>query len=265
MIAPRKRFGQHFLNDQIVIDKIIAHFTPTSNEHVVEIGPGQGALTLPLLKRIGTLEAVELDRDLIESLKERARTIGDLQVHSADALSFDFASLKQDERLLRIIGNLPYNISTPLLFHLLDHHDIIQDMVVMLQKEVADRLAAKANSQAYGRLSVMMQYHCKVELLFDVAPHSFYPPPKVQSSIVRLTPYREYPHVAKNYDLFAEIVKHAFGQRRKTLRNSLSKIIDATTWEKIKTVSQTQRPEAITVKDFVDLSNIVYDSKKNQK
>lgn len=254
MRIPRKYFGQHFLCDKAIIQRIIASFAPKSEEHLIEIGPGQGALTVPILKQVKHLEAVELDRDLIPVLQERARNSGELVVYSADALKFDFASVKKDDRLLRVFGNLPYNISTPLIFHLLGYSSIISDMLFMLQKEVAARLAAKAGTEHYGRLSVMAQYQCQVDLLFDVPADAFYPPPQVTSSIVRLIPYREYPCRANDYELFASIVKQAFGQRRKTLRNSLKEMINDNVWAYIQ-IHSNLRPENLTVKNFVEISN----------
>lgn len=254
MHTPRKRFGQHFLCDQSVVQRIVSAINPKPADFLVEIGPGQGALTLPVIKLARRLDVVEFDRDLIPELEARVALRGDLVIHQADALEFDFASLHRANRLLRVFGNLPYNISTPLLFHLLTFAPIISDMVFMLQKEVAERLAAPADTEDYGRLSVMMQYHCDVELLFDVPPSAFFPPPKVQSSIVRLLPYTELPHTAKNYEVFESVVKHAFGQRRKTLRNSLKQLVDAESWERMP-VRSDLRAEDLTVKDFVAISN----------
>jgi 16S rRNA (adenine1518-N6/adenine1519-N6)-dimethyltransferase len=256
MPTPRKRFGQHFLCDQAIIQRIVATLAPAASLHLVEIGPGQGALTIPVLKQTKQLEVIELDRDLIPVLKERAAKLGALTVHEADVLAFDLASIKKDERLLHVFGNLPYNISTPLIFHLLDYANIIADMLFMLQKEVAERLAAKPRDEQYGRLSVMVQYYCQVDLLFDVPPEAFFPPPQVQSSIVRLIPYREPPHLAINFETFANIVKQAFGQRRKTLRNSLKKTVSAEQWEQLK-INPTMRPEDLSVNDFVNISNLV--------
>lgn len=254
--TPRKRFGQHFLCDQGIIQRIVAAIQPKSNEHLIEIGPGQGAITVPILKQVKQLEAVELDRDLIPELERRTENIGDLIVYYSDALEFDFASVKNDERKLRVFGNLPYNISTPLIFHLLEYTGIISDMVFMLQKEVARRIAAKPDSDDYGRLSVMVQYHCDVELLFDVPPDAFYPPPQVISSILQLKPHEQYPYRANNEALFADIVKHAFGQRRKTLRNSLKGIIDDDVWANVG-IHSDLRPEDLSVKDFVEIANAV--------
>ena len=255
MHLPRKRFGQHFLHDAAIIHRIITALAPHAHEHLVEIGPGQGALTVPVLQIVKELEAVELDRDLIPELQKRCRE-GTLHIHSADALTFDFAQLKKDERLLRVFGNLPYNISTPLIFHLLLFTPLIANMLFMLQKEVAARLAAKTNTHDYSRLSVMVQYHCQVELLFDVPPSAFYPPPKVTSSIVQLVPFQTYPYLASNYALFSSVVKQAFNQRRKTLRNSLKSCMDDEKWERV-SISSDKRPENCTVKDFVDIANVL--------
>jgi 16S rRNA (adenine1518-N6/adenine1519-N6)-dimethyltransferase len=175
-------------------------------------------------------------------------------VYSADALQFDFSRLKHDDRMLRIVGNLPYNISTPLIFHLLTFAGITTDMLFMLQKEVAMRLGAKPSTEDYGRLSVMAQYHCEVEVLFDVPPTAFYPPPQVQSSIVRLLPYKHYPYLAHDYALFENIVKQAFGQRRKTLRNSLKKMVNDEIWSRL-SIHSDLRAENLSVQDFVEISN----------
>lgn len=254
MHIPRKRFGQHFLSDQAIIQRIIASLHPKPQDHIIEIGPGQGALTLPLLKQTKILEVVELDRDLIPELERRTDHIGKLIIHSADALTFDFASLKTDERKLRICGNLPYNISTPLIFHLLEFAPIVTDMLFMLQKEVALRLAAKPGTDDYGRLSVMAQYYCQADLLFDVPPEAFFPPPKVQSSIIRLLPFAELPFIAGNPALFADVVKHAFGQRRKTLRNSLKSMVDDDVWAKVQ-IEPSMRAENLSVQQFVAIAN----------
>lgn len=251
---PRKRFGQHFLCDQSVIQRIVAALNPRPNDHLIEIGPGQGALTLPVLKQHKFLEVIELDRDLIPELNNRVRHAGELKVYEADVLAFDFNTVKSDTRLLRIFGNLPYNISTPLIFHLLTFVPIIADMTFMLQKEVAERLAAAPSTEHYGRLSVMVQYECQVDLLFNVGPEAFYPPPQVQSSIVRLVPNRTDKLVANDYDLFATIVKQAFGQRRKTLRNSLKNLVSDEVLAKAN-IESNLRPENLSVADFVAISN----------
>ncbi|WP_455212070.1 16S rRNA (adenine(1518)-N(6)/adenine(1519)-N(6))-dimethyltransferase RsmA, partial [Kaarinaea lacus] len=216
---PRKRFGQHFLKDFTVVQHIIAAINPRNNEHIVEIGPGLGVLTERLLPLVAKLDAVELDRDLIPKLQATYLPLGNFAIHSADALKFDFCALAVGEDKLRIVGNLPYNISTPLIFHLIDQMKCIHDMHFMLQKEVVDRLAAQPNSGDYGKLSVMIQYHCAVQSLFNVPPDAFSPPPKVDSSIVRLTPHVTPPVHIKDLAVFEKLVSTAFAQRRKTLRN----------------------------------------------
>jgi 16S rRNA (adenine1518-N6/adenine1519-N6)-dimethyltransferase len=219
---PRKRFSQNFLRDEGVIFNIVAAIGPHSDEHLVEIGPGQGALTRFLLAECLRLDVVELDRDLVELLTRKFAGCDNLYIHSGDALRFDFCSLSQGERL-RIVGNLPYNISTPLLFRLFEQADCIKDMYFMLQKEVVERLCAKPGDKSYGRLSIMAQYHCRMESLMDVYPESFYPRPKVLSSVVLLVP-----HAERLVDIppqaLDRVVVAAFGQRRKTLRNSLGNL-----------------------------------------
>lgn len=253
MHTARKRFGQHFLHDKQIIQRLVDVIAPLPSDHLVEIGPGQGALTVPVLKMAGTLDAIELDRDLIPALKSRCADKGHLIVHEADALAFDFATLVQDKKL-RIIGNLPYNISTPLIFHLLTFASHIVDMHFMLQKEVVDRIAATPNDEAYGRLSIMVQYHCQVTSLFDISPHAFYPPPQVNSSVVRLVPLPEIPFRAMDYPHFEMIVREAFSHRRKTLRNALKNIMFDEDWETI-SIDSHLRPEELGVEDYVKISN----------
>lgn len=250
----RKRFGQHFLHDKQIIQRIIDRIAPQENQHIVEIGPGQGALTVPILKKIGKLDVVEIDRDLIPPLKSRCADKGTLIVHEADALEFDFSSLAKSNQPIRVIGNLPYNISTPLIFHLLEYANDILDMHFMLQKEVVERLAAQPGTHAYGRLSVMIQYHCQVISLFNVSADAFYPPPQVESSVVRLIPYTEISHFARNYQYFSLLVREAFSHRRKTLRNSLKELISDADWETI-AVDSHLRPEQLAVEDYVNISN----------
>lgn len=223
---PRKRFGQNFLHDPSVIQKIVAAINPQPGQDIIEIGPGQGAITLPLLAACGRLQAVELDRDLLSPLQQAAANLGELTLHNRDALRTDFCALRPGEPRLRVVGNLPYNISTPLLFHLLEQAECVEDMHFMLQKEVVERMAASPGSDAYGRLSVMLQYRCRVTPLFAIGPGAFRPPPKVESAFVRLLPYRALPIQVSDEAMFARIVKQAFGQRRKTLRNTLKGMLD---------------------------------------
>lgn len=222
----KKRFGQHFLHDARVIERIVRAIDPQPGDTLVEIGPGLGALSRPLLERAGHLHVVELDRDVIPALRDLCAGHGELVVHQADALEFDFAALAPAEGRLRVVGNLPYNVSTPLLFHLLDQRHAIHDMLFMLQREVVERMAAKPGSEAYGRLSVMLAAYTGVEPLFRVGPGAFRPPPKVDSAIVRLTPWREPPFAIPDPRRFAALVAAAFSQRRKTLRNALRALVD---------------------------------------
>ena len=221
----RKRFGQHFLHDRSVLDRIVAAIDPQPDDRVIEIGPGLGALTIPLLARVRRMEAIELDRDVIPRLAENAGAHGELLIHAADVLTFDFRALAGSGAKLRICGNLPYNISTPLLFHLLDAQDAILDMHFMLQKEVVARMAAAPGSKAYGRLTVMLAVHCRSEHLFTVGPGSFRPPPQVDSAVVRVVPHTAPPFTVADPARFAAVVAAAFGQRRKTLRNSVAGLV----------------------------------------
>ena len=222
----RKRFGQNFLHDEAVIDRILRAIAPRPGQTLVEIGPGLGALTVPLLETAHTLHVVELDRDVIPHLQQSCAGKGELHVHQLDALKFDFASLAHGEDSLRVVGNLPYNISTPLLFHLLDFAPLIADMYFMVQKEVALRMAAAPGGGDYGRLSVMLQWRCAVELLFPVGPGAFRPAPKVDSAFVRLVPHAAPPVQIDDEDVFSDLVRRAFSQRRKTLRNTLKGLLD---------------------------------------
>jgi 16S rRNA (adenine1518-N6/adenine1519-N6)-dimethyltransferase len=255
--SPRKRFGQNFLHDHAVIHTILASIHATANEHWVEIGPGQGALTEPLLKKNVRLDLVELDRDLVVLLKNKFSQREHLSIHSADALNFDFSKLVEDQEKLRILGNLPYNISTPLMFHLLSYAFCIKDMHFMLQKEVVDRICASPGSKKYGRLSVMMQYYCAAESLFDVPPESFDPVPKVMSSIVRLVPYQQPPVQVDDVRCLNQTVTQAFSQRRKTLRNSLKKLITEGDLIALD-IDPTIRAELLTLSDFARLSNFLH-------
>jgi len=262
---PRKRFGQHFLHDQGVIGRIVDAIAPqpmsVSGERLVEIGPGLGALTLPVLARCQQLDVVELDRDVIPLLIAAAQGKGEIIVHQADALQFDFASLSQHGEKLRVIGNLPYNISTPLMFHLFEQRHknslgnapLISDMTFMLQLEVCERLAAEPNSAHYGRLSIMAQYHADIEFLFHVGPEAFDPPPKVDSGIVRLTPYTSPPVDVGDQALFSLMVSRAFNMRRKTLRNGLKGLVDDAGFEAAG-IDPIRRAETLSLHEFATLS-----------
>lgn len=255
----RKRFGQNFLHDQSVIGQIIAFCEVKAGQHWVEIGPGQGALTAPLLWAGVNLDVVELDRDLVALLKQKFSGHEHFNIHSADALKFDFAALAKAGEKLRVVGNLPYNISTPLMFHLLASAQCIEDMHFMLQKEVVERLCAEPGSKQYGRLSVMMQYHCETEHLFDVPPESFSPAPKVMSSIVRLTPHRQPPVRVENLANLNRLVAQAFSQRRKTLRNSLKTLISEQDLDAL-SIDSKLRAENLTLAEFARLSNLLKES-----
>jgi len=250
----KKSLGQHFLHDRSVVDKIILAVAPDSGDHIVEIGPGQGALTLPLLKRHGALTAIEFDRDLLEPLTAAARDIGALTLIPADVLNVDLTALANGKPI-RLVGNLPYNVSTPILFHALAHAAAIRDMHFMLQKEVVDRMASGPGSKIYGRLSVMLQAYCDVTPLFDVGPGAFRPPPKVDSAVVRLVP-RPADRIGVNDPArLAAVVRAAFGQRRKTLRNALQNVADTSMIEAAG-LRPDARAEQIEVADFIRLANL---------
>jgi 16S rRNA (adenine1518-N6/adenine1519-N6)-dimethyltransferase len=225
--TPRKRFGQHFLHDPAVIARIVEAVNPCPGQRLVEIGPGEGALTLPLLARGAKLTVIELDRDLAARLAARPEAGETLTVIQGDALKFRLGDLAAPGERLRLVGNLPYNVSTPLLFRFIAQAEVIDDMHFMLQREVVERMAAPPGSKTYGRLTVMLAAACRVEPLFDIGPGAFRPPPRVWSSVVRLEPWREPPFPLPDPAQFAEVVRRAFGQRRKTLRNALSGLVDA--------------------------------------
>ncbi|MCG8668879.1 MAG: 16S rRNA (adenine(1518)-N(6)/adenine(1519)-N(6))-dimethyltransferase RsmA [Pseudomonadales bacterium] len=250
----RKRFGQNFLHDPNIIANIVSAINPKSEDLLVEIGPGLGAITSELIEPLAQLHVVELDRDLIPFLIAKFEHTGKLNIHQADALSFDFSELTGDSgKKLRVVGNLPYNISTPLIFHLLEQSQHIQDMHFMLQKEVVDRLAAGVGDKAYGRLGIMVQYHCEVTPLFEVPPGSFNPPPKVDSAIVRLAPYSEKPFPTSDPDLLQRVVTAAFSMRRKTLRNAL-KNLATTDHMEAAGIDPSHRPEKVSLQQFVALT-----------
>lgn len=250
---PRKRFGQNFLQNRQIIDNIIRALNLNPGDNVLEIGPGMGALTQPLLSILDKLTAVEIDTDLQALLAAMPQTHGKLTLIDADALKVDYSQFGDQ---LRVIGNLPYNISTPLLLRLLRHASHIDDMHFMLQKEVVERIAAGPGSKAYGRLSVMLQYYCEVEHLFNVPPTAFHPQPKVDSAIVRLTPYSisPYPHV--EFESLESLVACAFSMRRKTLANNLKPIINAAGLTDLG-IDPGLRPEQISVSQYVLLARFM--------
>jgi len=254
MHRARKRFGQHFLADPAIIDAIVRSIHATRDDVVVEIGPGQGAITTLLSRQAGHLHAIELDRDLAADLRRRYDNDAAVTIHEGDALNFDYSSLGEK---LRIVGNLPYNISTPLLFHLLKHRDHIVDMHFMLQKEVVNRMAAKPGSKAYGRLGIMLGCHLSVEPLFDVDRLAFDPPPDVTSTVVRLDPLPPGTYAIDDEAFMSTLVATAFMQRRKTLRNSLKKLAGREDFEAAG-IDAGLRPEQISIADYVALSNHLY-------
>lgn len=250
----RKRFGQNFLHDAGVIHNILRAIHPRAEDRLLEIGPGQGALTEGLLDSDAHLDVVELDLDLIPLLTHQFGARENFHLHQGDALKFDFTSLGATAHSLRVVGNLPYNISTPLIFHLLENAHLIRDMHFMLQKEVVQRLAAGPGGGDWGRLSIMVQYHCRVEHLFNVGPGAFNPPPKVDSAIVRLVPHEILPHPAKDHRQLERVVREAFNQRRKTLRNTLKALLDSTAIEAAG-VDGSLRPEQLDLAAFVRLAD----------
>ena len=251
---PRKRFGQNFLHDKMIIQKIVNSINPRQGDNIVEIGPGEGALTELVLDKIGAMNVVELDRDLIPLLKIRFVLQDGLAIHQADALKFDFCQLQEGDKKIRIIGNLPYNISTPLLFHLFDSNHCIKDMHFMLQKEVVDRIVANPGDSAYGRLGIMMQYFCHADYVFTVKPGAFRPAPKVDSAIVRLVPHDNPPVDIADFDVFSKLVNFCFTQRRKTLRNILKGQLDVSQIENLD-IEPTIRPERLSLEDFTNIAN----------
>lgn len=256
----RKRFGQHFLTDPGVIDAILRAVHPTVDDIIVEIGPGHGAITRSLANQSGQLHAIELDRDLAAQLKQRFAANPAVSIHQADALSFDFSTLGKQ---LRIVGNLPYNISTPLLFRLLEFRERILDMHFMLQKEVVERMVAKPGTKAYGRLGIMLGCHLRIESLFDVEPLAFDPPPAVQSAVVRLDPLPPDTYVIDNEATLSTLVATAFMQRRKTLRNSLKSLAGAADFAAAG-IDASLRPEQISIAEYVALANLLHRKSRSQ-
>lgn len=247
---PKKRFGQNFLTDQSIIQALVNAISPKPEDLMVEIGPGLGALTQPLIKQLQHLHVVEIDRDII-SWMQSFYPAEKITIHNSDALKFDFKSI--GERI-RVVGNLPYNISSPILFHLLDNVQTIIDMHFMLQKEVVERMVAAPSTPAYGRLSVMLQYKLHMEYLFTVPPEAFDPPPKVESAFVRCVPHASLPFTAVDEKLFARVVLNAFGQRRKTLRNTLKGMLDDNGFIQLD-INPQLRAENLSVEKFVTIAN----------
>ncbi|MFZ2973369.1 MAG: 16S rRNA (adenine(1518)-N(6)/adenine(1519)-N(6))-dimethyltransferase RsmA [Ferribacterium limneticum] len=246
----RKRFGQNFLVDHGVIAAIVSAINPKRDDVVVEIGPGLGAITEPLMQRVDHLHVVEIDRDLIARLKKQ-HTPERMTIHEGDALAFDFAGIGKN---LRLVGNLPYNISTPLLFHLADYVDVLHDMHFMLQKEVVERMVAEPGNADFGRMSVMLQYRFYLEWLIDVPPESFDPPPKVQSAVVRLIPKPVSELTAKSQEKLSQVVLTAFSQRRKMLRNTMKGMLSDAGFAELG-IAPTLRPEDVSVEDYVRIAN----------
>ena len=250
----KKRFGQNFLIERNVIDRILNSISPDPEDHIVEIGPGLGALTQPLLNMLNRLDVIELDRDVIPML-EKLEGSGRLYIHNVDVLAFDFTEFQQSsfgQHKLRIIGNLPYNISTAVLFLLVRHRNVIQDMHFMLQKEVVERISAAAGSHNYGRLTVMMQLYFRISPLFTVAPQCFRPVPKVESAIIRLVPKQELAIRPNEHNAFEAFIRQAFSQRRKTLKNTLKGLC---TIEQMHAadIDPGKRPQELSIDDFISL------------
>lgn len=251
---PRKRFGQHFLRDPRVIHDIVSAISPEPGDALVEIGPGRGAITMPLLERTGRMDVVELDRDLVPALQARCANLGRLEIHQADALRFDFGALSPGPGRLRVVGNLPYNISTPLLFHLAEFADLIHDMHFLLQREVVERITAEPGGKTWGRLSVMLRYRFRARRLFQVGHGAFRPPPKVDSAFLRLEPQKTPPVAVEDESRFAQLVNRAFSQRRKTIRNSLGGLLDEA-GIRAAGVDPGLRPEVLDLQAFADLAS----------
>jgi len=249
----KKRFGQHFLHDGAILQQIVRAIAPQPGTEIVEIGPGEGALTLPLLRTAGRLTVIELDRDLVPRLETAARGIGELAIIHADVLDVDFRAIAPGRRL-RVVGNLPYNISSPILFHCIEQLDAIEDMHFMLQKEVVDRMAAAPGGKVYGRLSVMLQLACRVEPLLEVPPAAFRPPPKVDSAVVRLTPLPAAERPRADAGSIARVVRAAFGQRRKTLANALREVMPESAIAACG-IDPKRRAEQLAPTDFVALAS----------
>lgn len=254
----RKRFGQNFLHDPSLIARIIDHIRPKPGDRIVEIGPGQAALTAPLISKAGHVHAIEIDRDLVALLRTRFAE-SELTLQMQDVLRVDFQALARElGGRLRIVGNLPYNISSPILFHLLDSADVIEDQHVMLQKEVVDRMVADCGSKIYGRLSVMLQARYRMQRCLIVPPGAFQPAPKVDSAVIRMVPLPSEQVAVRDWVIFSAVVTMAFSQRRKMLRNTLAAYGDAIHWDTLG-ILPTQRAEEVPVDKFILLANSLTD------
>ena len=251
---PRRRFGQHFLHDQQVLLDIVSVIDGKPDNHLVELGPGKGALTSLLLRECKSLDVIEIDRDLVAVLTAQYRGIDNLRIHCADMLQTDFAKLRTGSEKIRIVGNLPYNISTPLIFHLLKQRCCIEDIHLLMQKEVVNRICATPGSKDYGKLSIMVQYHCQTHRLFDVFPESFTPRPRVTSSVIRLIPGTLSGIKVNNEESLGKLVSQAFSQRRKTLRNSLKSCISESDM-RLLDIDPAARAETLSLNDFARLSD----------
>jgi 16S rRNA (adenine1518-N6/adenine1519-N6)-dimethyltransferase len=261
----RKRFGQNFLNDPFVIDSIVSAIHPQPGESVVEIGPGLGALTLPVAAKMDRMTVIELDRDLAARLETHPQLQNKLTIHQQDAMKFNFAELAEQEgQALRVFGNLPYNISTPLMFHLFSYTQAIRDMHFMLQKEVVNRLVAGHNSKTYGRLTVMAQYYCNIIPVLEVPPTAFTPAPKVDSAVVRLVPHTTLPHPVGDVRVLSRITTQAFNQRRKTVRNSLGNLFSVEQLIELG-LDPTMRAENISVAQYCKLANWLSEHPQQQQ
>lgn len=250
----RKRFGQNFLNDDSIIERIVRAIAPKEGDNLLEIGPGLGAITEPVAELTDKLNVVELDKDLAERLQTHPFIGKKLKIYQADALQFDFSQIMDNERKMKVFGNLPYNISTPLLFHLYNYLDDIENMHFMLQKEVVNRMCAAPNSKAFGRLSVMTQYYCKTVPVVEVPPTAFVPPPKVDSAVIRLIPKEHNERNQVKPTTLNRVCLEAFNQRRKTLRNSLSNLMTAEQLEALE-INPSLRAENLSLQQFIDIAS----------
>jgi 16S rRNA (adenine1518-N6/adenine1519-N6)-dimethyltransferase len=256
-IKAKRHLGQNFLQDESVISKIVRLAGVSSRDTVVEIGPGLGALTRHLLSATKDVNVIEFDKDIIPKLSENCQQFGQIKIFNEDILKFDISKISSDNKI-KLLGNLPYNISSPILFRVVDFSDMIKDAHFMLQKEMVDRISAIPNNKSYGRLSVVMQYHFECSSIMQISPEAFFPKPKVDSSILRLKPRIDKPFL-HDFDFFSQIVKQCFSQRRKTLNNNLKEIlIQKNILPENLPIDVKLRAENLTVNDFVNLSNFIY-------